>query len=170
MEASITITWTLNVVSVIQFTYTLRTDKKAGRLLNVFFFRITHCGIFCFQLITVFLGSPKIEVQRIIFHEALFTFFDSDHRNKFHIHCRLIFFVNLLCFVLRDITFMFFKAVCTLRPFHDFWLTIRLFKRWTVMYSARHVIKNKMRKAAFFYYFDILDSESFEINQLLATL
>lgn len=37
------------------------------------------------------------------------------------------------------------------------------------MYS-RHVIKNKMRKADFFYYFDILDSESFEINQLLATL
>lgn len=39
------------------------------------------------------------------------------------------------------------------------------------MYS-RHVIKNKMRKADFFffYYFDILDSESFEINQLLAAL
>ena len=147
-----------------------RNWQKGRQVAKHFFFRITHCGIFCFLLITVFLGSPKIEVQRIIFHEALFAFSDSDHRNKFHIHCRLIFFVNLLCFVLRGITFTFFKAVCTLRPFHDFWLTIRLFKGWTVMYSARHVIKNKMRKAAFFYYFDILDNESFEINQLLATL
>lgn len=156
------------------FSNTIYLDTKnwqKGRQVakRFFFFGITHCGIFCFQLITVFLGSPKIKVKRIIVHEALFAIFDSDHRKKFHIHCRLILFVNLLCFTLREFTFMFFIAICTLRPFHDFWLTIRLFKGWTVMYS-RHVIKNKMRKADFFYYFDILDSESFEINQLLATL
>lgn len=144
--------------------------KKGRQVAKRFFFFWNHTlWNILFPTHNCFLGSPKIKVKRIIVHEALFAIFDSDYRNKFHIHCRLILFVNLLCFTLREFTFMFFIAICTLRPFHDFWLTIRLFKGWIVMYS-RHVIKNKMRKADFFYYFDILDSESFEINQLLATL
>lgn len=144
--------------------------QKGRQVAKRFFFSNHTLWNILFPTNNCFSGKPKNRSSENNFPWGTFYFFNSDHRNKFHIHCRLIFFVNLLCFVLRDITFMFFKAVCTLRPFHDFWLTIRLFKRWTVMYSARHVIKNEMRKAAFFYYFDILDSESFEINQLLATL
>lgn len=61
LEASITITWTLNVVSVIQFTYTVRTDKKAGRLLNVVFFPNHTLWNILFPTHECFSGKPKFK-------------------------------------------------------------------------------------------------------------